>query len=83
LAASCRRITHRAGAAWHKGNVIRKNRPRDNAGGGAPKGQEESVEGPRMQNWKKDPGIRWQLRLKIERTSDGFDRKSFGLEFVK
>jgi hypothetical protein len=31
----------------------------------------------------KDPGIRQQLCLKIKRTSDGFDRKAFGLEFMK
>jgi hypothetical protein len=26
---------------------------------------------------------RWQLHLKIERTSEGMSRKAFGLEFVK
>jgi hypothetical protein len=31
----------------------------------------------------KNPGIRQQLRLKIERTSDGFDKEAFRLEFVK
>jgi hypothetical protein len=31
----------------------------------------------------KDPGTRRQLRLKIERTSDGFQRKAFGVAFVK
>jgi hypothetical protein len=31
----------------------------------------------------KDPGTRRQVRLKIERTSDGFNRRAFGLEFVK
>jgi hypothetical protein len=31
----------------------------------------------------KDPGTRQQLHLKIERTLDGFDRKAFGLEFMK
>jgi hypothetical protein len=30
-----------------------------------------------------DTGTRWQLCLKIERTSDGIGRKAFGLEFVK
>jgi hypothetical protein len=31
----------------------------------------------------KNPGTRWQLPLKMERTSEEFDRKAFGLEFVK
>jgi hypothetical protein len=31
----------------------------------------------------KDPGTRQQLHLKVERTSDGFDRKAFELEFIK
>jgi hypothetical protein len=31
----------------------------------------------------KDLGIRRQLRLKIDRTSDGFDRKAFGMDFVR
>jgi hypothetical protein len=35
------------------------------------------------QNEKKYPGIRRQMRLRIERTSDRIDRKVFGLEFVK
>jgi hypothetical protein len=39
--------------------------------------------GPECKIGIKDPGTRWQLRLKIERTSDGFNRKTFGLEFMK
>jgi hypothetical protein len=31
----------------------------------------------------KDPSTKWQLCLKIKRTSDGLYRKAFGLEFVK
>jgi hypothetical protein len=30
-----------------------------------------------------NPGRRRQLRLKIDRTSEEFDRKAFGLQFVK
>jgi hypothetical protein len=45
----------------------------------------------RMKHWKgpkckigiMDPNARRQLRLKIERTSDEFDRKAFRLKFVK
>jgi hypothetical protein len=44
----------------------------------------------RIKHWKgpeckikiTDPYTRWQLRLKIERTTEEFDRKAFGLEFV-
>jgi hypothetical protein len=35
-----------------------------------------------MKCWK-DPGSRWQLHLKIERTSDGIERKAFELEIFK
>jgi hypothetical protein len=31
----------------------------------------------------KDLRTRWQLHLKSERTTSKFDRKAFGLEFVK
>jgi hypothetical protein len=31
----------------------------------------------------KNPGTRWQLLFKIERTSEEFYRKAFGLEFMK
>jgi hypothetical protein len=31
----------------------------------------------------KNPGTRWQLCLKIKRTSEEFDRKVLGLEFMK
>jgi hypothetical protein len=45
----------------------------------------------RMKRWKdpeckigiNDPDTREQLHLKIERMSDGIDRKALGLEFVK
>jgi hypothetical protein len=39
------------------------------------------LEGPGMQNWNKEPPTR--PSLKIERTSEEFDRKALGLEFVK
>jgi hypothetical protein len=44
---------------------------------------EEKLEGPKGKIGIKNPDPRWQLRLKIERTSEEFDRKAFGLEFVK
>jgi hypothetical protein len=37
----------------------------------------------RVNTGVKDSGTRRQVRLKIERTSDGFNKKAFGLEFVK
>jgi hypothetical protein len=39
--------------------------------------------GPGCKIGIKNPGTRQQLCLKIKRTSEGFDRKAFGLEFVK
>jgi hypothetical protein len=44
---------------------------------------EEKLEGHRRQIGIKNPDPRWQLHLKIKRTSEEFDRKAFGLEFVK
>jgi hypothetical protein len=37
----------------------------------------------RGSKWIKNPGTRRQLPLKIKRTSEEFNRKAFGLEFVK
>lgn len=39
--------------------------------------------GPECKMGINDPGTRWQLHLTIERTSDGFNRTAFKLEFVK
>jgi hypothetical protein len=39
--------------------------------------------GPECKIRVKDPGTRWQLHLKMERTSERISRKAFGLEFVK
>jgi hypothetical protein len=39
--------------------------------------------GPECKIGIKDPGTRWLLRLKIERTSERIDRKAFELEFMK
>jgi hypothetical protein len=75
-----RRITRRAGVAGRKGHG------RNNVATGAPKGRTDEKrpwKGPECNIGIKDPGTRRQLRLKIERTSDGFDRKAFGLQFVK
>jgi hypothetical protein len=43
----------------------------------------KSWKGPECKIGIKDLGTRWELRLKIERTSQMIDRKAFGLEFVK
>jgi hypothetical protein len=52
LAAACRGTTPCAGVAWRKGNSG-KNRTTDNVERGAPKGREETVEGPGIQDWNK------------------------------
>jgi hypothetical protein len=39
--------------------------------------------GPKFKMRIKDPGTKRKLRLKMERISDGFDRKAFRLRFVK
>jgi hypothetical protein len=45
--------------------------------------QSRRWKGPEYKTGIKDPDLRRQLRLEIEMTSDGFDGKAFGLEFVK
>jgi hypothetical protein len=41
------------------------------------------LKGPECKMGIKDSGTRQQLHLKIGRTLDGFNRKTFGLEFMK
>ena len=43
----------------------------------------KSCEGPGCKSEIKNPCTIGHVRLKVERTSKGFDRRSFGLEFVK
>jgi hypothetical protein len=51
--------------------------------------REKTLEGPRMQQWNKEPrpktaAMRQQTNKEIRhKTSDGFDRKGLGLDFVK
>jgi hypothetical protein len=45
--------------------------------------QDEMLKGPDCWIRIKDPYIRWQLHLNIERTSEDFDGRAFRLEFVK
>jgi hypothetical protein len=82
-AAGIMTIRH-TGVARGKGHIVRKNQTRYKARRRAsrrPFGRHQQK--PESKIGIKDPGTRWQLRLKIERTADGFDRKFFGLEFVK
>jgi hypothetical protein len=39
--------------------------------------------GPECKTGIKDPRTRWHLRLQIERTTEEFNRKVLGLEFLK
>jgi hypothetical protein len=84
LAATGRKISRCAGAARDKGNFVRKHSTRDNAEQETRKGRREKRrwKGPECKTWIKDPGRSRQPLLKIERTSHGFHRKAFGLEFV-
>jgi hypothetical protein len=69
-----------------KGNFVRKHSTRDNVEQETQKGRTEE-----KRRWKglecktgiKSPDTRRHLRLKIERASGGFERKAFGLEFVR
>jgi hypothetical protein len=75
----------RAGVAQHKVHMVRKNQTGDKLAR-TPKGLtfgKKSRMKPEGKIGIIDPGTRWQLCLKIGRTSDGFDRKFFGLEFMK
>jgi hypothetical protein len=77
LAASCRGITCRVGGAQHKGNVIRKNRTRDNV-------EEETQKGCTLRKRKrtcqegskviKDLGGRRPLYLRKERVTANDNR---------
>jgi hypothetical protein len=78
-------MTFRAGVARRKGNFVRKHSTTNSVEQEARKGRTEKRcwKDPECKTGIKDPGTRRQLRLKIERTSDGFDRKAFRLELVK
>jgi hypothetical protein len=85
LAAAGRKMTCCAGVQRRKGHFVTKHSTKDNVR------QEFQIRrmekrrwcGPECKTGIQDPGKRRQMRLKIERTSDGFDWKAFGLEFVK
>jgi hypothetical protein len=86
LATAGRKMTSRTGGARRNGNFVRKHSTRDTVEQETRKVRMEEKrrwKGPECKTLIKDPGTRRQLRFKIERTSDGFDRKAFGLEFVK
>jgi hypothetical protein len=78
-------MTHRAKVARRKGHGLQRQ-GKNNV---APKTTKRRTFGKKCWNAPqckiviKNPGTRRQLRLKIERISEGFDRKVFGLEFVR
>jgi hypothetical protein len=85
LVAVHRGTTHLAKVAQCKGNTG-KNQTRDKVVQGNLKGWmfgKKHWTGLECKIGIKNPGPRQQLRLKIERTSEGFNRKAFRLEFVK
>jgi hypothetical protein len=85
LAAAGRKMTCSAGVAWRKGHR-HKTQKKDDVAPRSLKGRTF-----RKRCWKclernsdiKNPGTRQQLHLKIERTSEEFDRKAFRLVFVR
>jgi hypothetical protein len=79
------KMTHRTIVAGCKKHIIGKNWTRDKVVRGTLKRRTLGRKHPPKPECKigiKNPGTRWQLRLKIGRTSEGFDRKAFGLEFM-
>jgi hypothetical protein len=51
-----RSMTSCAEVAWLRKNVVKKDWTRNQEEGGAPKGRQEAVKGPGMQNWNKETG---------------------------
>jgi hypothetical protein len=45
--------------------------------------QDEMLESPECKMGRRNPDTRWQLHLKIKRTSEGINKKAFGLELMK
>jgi hypothetical protein len=86
LAKSGKKRTCRAGMARCNEHILRKSQASNNVARAAPRGRTFGTRrrvNPQGSTGIKDPGITLKLRLKIERISNGFDRKAFGLEFVK
>jgi hypothetical protein len=79
-------MTRRAGVARHRGNFIRKGQTGNNVARGAPRegmpGKRHRVD-PEGITGIKDPGARWQLRLRNEKRAGRIFEKTFRLEGVK
>jgi hypothetical protein len=75
LAAAYRKVSYRAAVARLKGNIFRVIRTQGNFGP-----RKELAAGTKK---TKKPSTRLQMLLKTKRTSEKFERKAFGLEFVK
>jgi hypothetical protein len=74
----------------HEGTSVeqgrQKNQTTNNVAALTQKEHEEEKRfwtGPKCKIGIKDPGTKRKPSLKMERISDGFDRKAFGLQFVK
>jgi hypothetical protein len=80
------RTTRYAGVIRRRGRIAGKNQTTNNVGELTQKEHTEEKRcwnGPKCKLGIKDPGTNRKPRLKMERISDGFDRKAFGLQFVK
>jgi hypothetical protein len=85
LTAAGRKMTRCAGMERHKGHG-HQGHGRNSVARRAPKGRtgiKRLWKGLECKMRIKGPGTRWQLLLKIRRTSDWFNRKDFGLELMK
>jgi hypothetical protein len=79
------RMTHRAEVARRKEHGLQRE-GKDDIALRTPKGRtsmKKGLKGPECKIGIKNPDTRRQLLHKIERISEEFDRKTFGLEFVK
>jgi hypothetical protein len=75
----CARVT------WHRGRIVGKILA-TNVAKVTQRGHTEEKRcwtGPKCNMGITDPGTQQKLRLQMERISDGFDEKVFGLQFVK
>jgi hypothetical protein len=80
-----KRLTHHAEVARRKEyglqtQVKDNSAPRTLTGGMS---RMRRRKGPECKTGIKDPRTRWHLRLQIERTTEEFNRKALGLEFLK
>jgi hypothetical protein len=80
-----RNMKRRVAVARHKGNFVSKQSTRGNVEQETQKGRAEKkcLKYPECKTGIKDPRTRRHLCLQMERTTEEFNRKVLGLEFLK